>query len=291
VRFGVHLPLFEQFSDPRLVAELARDAENAGWDGFFLWDHMLWSDLWLPTADPWVVLAAAAMVTSRIRLGTLITPVARRRPWKLAREATTLDHLSGGRVILGVGLGTPPQLEYGAFGEDPDLRVAAQKLDEGLDILAGLWSGEPFSYAGQHYQLEEMVFLPRPVQTPRIPIWVAGKWPNKPPLRRAARWDGICPERLDRQRLTPDEWRDILAYFRQHRTTSAPFEAVHFDTTPGDDPEAAAAKVQPYADAGVTWWIEYITPYALGLPRDQRWPETIVEQMVTRLRQGPPDPS
>jgi len=287
MRYGLSLPPFEQFADPGLLARLARDAEEAGWDGFFLWDHMLSRNRDTPIADPWVALAAAAMTTHRIRLGTLITPVARRRPWKLARETVTVDRLSGGRVILGVGLGTPPEWEYAAFGEDPDDRVRAQKLDEGLAILDGLWRGEPFAFAGEHFHLEPPItFLPRPVQTPRIPIWVAGNWPNKPPIRRAARWDGAFPEAKE-GRLSPDDWRDILALIREIRADEAPFEAVHLDSLVHLPPRKAADHIAAYGEAGVTWWIEYITPDAFGVPRYERWPDHVVEKMVARLRQGP----
>lgn len=286
MRYGLSLPPFEQFADVALLARLARDAEEAGWDGFFLWDHMLSHNAETPIADPWVALSAAAMTTRRIRLGTLITPVARRRPWKLARETASLDRLSGGRVILGVGLGTPPEWEYAAFGEDADARIRAQKLDEGLAILDGLWRGEPFAFEGQHYHLETMTFLPRPVQTPRIPIWVAGNWPNKPPIRRAARWDGVCPEAKE-GRLSPDDWRDILAMIREIRADKGPFDAVHLDSLAWLAPRKAAEHIAAYAEAGVTWWIEYITPDAFGADRRQRWPAEIVEKMVARLRQGP----
>lgn len=287
MRYGLSLPPFEQFADPGLLARLARDAEEAGWDGFFLWDHMLSRNRETPIADPWVALAAAAMTTHRIRLGTLITPVARRRPWKLARETVTVDRLSGGRVILGVGLGTPPEWEYAAFGEDPDDRIRAQKLDEGLAILDGLWRGEPFAFAGKHFHLEPPItFLPRPVQTPRIPIWVAGNWPNKPPIRRAARWDGACPEAKE-GRLSPDDWRDILALIRKIRADEAPFEAVHLDSLVHLPPRKAADHIAAYGEAGVTWWIEYITPDAFSAPRYERWPDQVVEKMVARLRQGP----
>lgn len=287
MRYGLSLPPFEQFADPALLARLARDAEEAGWDGFFLWDHMLSRNRETPIADPWVALAAAAMTTHRIRLGTLITPVARRRPWKLARETVTVDRLSGGRVILGVGLGTPPEWEYAAFGEDPGDRIRAQKLDEGLAIIDGLWRGEPFAFAGEHFHLEPpMTFLPRPVQTPRIPIWVAGYWPNKPPIRRAARWDGVCPEAKE-GRLSPDDWRDILALIREIRADEAPFEAVHLDCLVHLPPRKAADHIAAYGEAGVTWWIEYITPDAFGAPRYERWPDQVVEKMVARLRQGP----
>ena len=167
MKFGMNLPPFEQFADVRLLAELAQDAENAGWDGFFIWDHILFDDLWHPMVDPWVALTAIALKTSTIRIGTVVTPLARRRPWKLARETTSIDRLSGGRLILSVGLGDPAQWEYGFFSETEDPKTRAERLDEGLDVLTGLWSGEPFGYDGKHYQLEEMQFLPTPsAETP-----------------------------------------------------------------------------------------------------------------------------
>ncbi|MBN2305846.1 MAG: LLM class flavin-dependent oxidoreductase [Anaerolineae bacterium] len=287
MQYGVSLPLFDQFADPHLIVDLARRAENAGWDGVFLWDHLI-REVDLPVADPWILLAAIATRTTRVKLGTMITPLARRRPWKLARETVTLDHLSNGRLILGVGLGSRPDLEHEAFGDPGDDKIRAQLLDEGLDILNGLWSGQPFRYDGQHYHLDDMTFLPRPVQQPRIPIWIAGYWPNKPPLRRAARWDGTCAERRKPDRITPDQWRDLLAYIRDHRESDALFDAVHSDSSPADDPAAAADRAAAYADAGVTWWMEYISPYEFGVARDQRWPDSVVTQMIHRLEQGPP---
>jgi alkanesulfonate monooxygenase SsuD/methylene tetrahydromethanopterin reductase-like flavin-dependent oxidoreductase (luciferase family) len=169
VKFGISLPNFGSFGDLALLRDLAREAEERGWDGFFLWDHINWARQ--PTLDPWIALAAIATATSRICIGTMVTPLARRRPWIVARQAVTLDHLSRGRVILGVGLGFPADTEYAALGEDPDDHVRAEKLDESLTIIDGLWSGEPFSFSGKHYRIEETTFLPRPLQRPRIPIW------------------------------------------------------------------------------------------------------------------------
>ncbi len=285
--YGVNIPPFEHLADARKLADWAHEAEEAGWDGFFLWDHILFWDLWLAIADPWVALAAVAMNTRSIRLGTMVTALARRRPWKLARETVSIDHLSGGRLILGVGLGFPPEWEFGAFGEETDAKVRAQKLDEGLEILTGLWSGEPFSFSGQHYHVQEMVFLPRPVQSPRIPIWVGGYWPAKGPMRRAARWDGSCAGGLDGP-LTPEDWRKVLRYIREHRTREGPFEAVHGGVTRGDDRAKAEDVVAPYAEAGVTWWIEDVSPYGLGMGWAERWTVEVVERMRQRIRQGPP---
>jgi alkanesulfonate monooxygenase SsuD/methylene tetrahydromethanopterin reductase-like flavin-dependent oxidoreductase (luciferase family) len=282
MRYSVSMPNFADYGDLHTLVELAREAEAAGWDGFFLWDHMIfWRDLPMPIVDPWVALAAIAVGTERISVGPMVTPVARRRPWKLARETVSLDHLSGGRLILGVGLGDPADADFGVFGEATDAKVRARKLDEGLDVLAGLWSGEPFSYQGEHYRVEETVFLPRPVQSPRIPVWVGGWWPHKPPLRRAARWDGVVPGKMAPdgtfETLTPDDLRAILAYIAGHRMSDGPFDVAIAGETPGDDPAGGAAIVAPYAEAGATWWIENIHGY--------RGP---FGEMRARIRLGPP---
>ena len=235
MRYGISLPNFGEYSDPRLLAELAHEAEAAGWEGFFLWDHIVWP--WHATvADPWVALAAVAMRTERLLLGTMVTPLPRRHPWKLARETVTLDHLSGGRLLLGVGLGGFPQEEFAAFGETGDDKVRAAKLDEGLEVLTGLWSGAPFSYHGTQYQVHNVHFTPPPVQQPRIPIWVAGTWPIKAPFRRAARWDGVVPTSRDVERLlTPTEIHDLIAYIKAQRVTPTAFDVVHGGQTPGKD--------------------------------------------------------
>lgn len=175
-------------------------------------------------ADPWVLLTAVALATERIRIGTMVTPVARRRRWKLARETVTVDRLSGGRLILGVGLGFPPDLDFAAFGEESDDRHRAEKLDEGLDVLTGLWSGEPFSYSGEHYQVLDAQFLPTPVQTPRIPIWVAQMYPYRGPLRRAARWDGLVPMHETDMFPTPQQVDEVVSFVRSVRTDDAPFD-------------------------------------------------------------------
>jgi hypothetical protein len=253
MRFGVHVPNFGDFSDPRALAELAHDAEAAGWDGFFLWDHILYAATKRAVVDPWIALAAIAMRTERIRFGPLVTAPPRRRPWKLARETVSLDHLSGGRLILGVGLGFPPDNEYSRFGEEPDLKIRAAKLDESLDILVGLWSGKPFRYEGQYYRLEKTQFWPPPVQSPRLPIWVAGYWPrSKAPFRRAARWDGVCPEGSGK--MTLNDQRAMLDYIRHHRTSDAPFDVVRSTNLPTGDPGEVRVTIAAWADAGVTWW-------------------------------------
>jgi alkanesulfonate monooxygenase SsuD/methylene tetrahydromethanopterin reductase-like flavin-dependent oxidoreductase (luciferase family) len=279
MHYGISVPNFGDYFLPQLVAELAHEAEESGWNGFFVWDHVLfWNDGRLPMNDPWITLAAVAMRTNRIRLGTLVTPIARRRPWKLARETVSLDHLSNGRLILGVGLGHPPQDDFARFGEDPNLKARARKLDEGLAILVGLWSGQPFTYAGDTYQLQAGTqFVPEPVQTPRIPIWVAGYLPHQAPFRRAAQWDGVCPGRWDDQPMTPDDLRAVLSAIGQHRTARTPFDVVMGLPTDGADCVAAAAQVAPFIDAGLTWWVE---------PLDSE--RGSLEVIRQRIWQGPP---
>ncbi len=288
MRFAISLPPFGDFADPRFLAETAREAESAGWDGFFIWDHVFFDPSFHPNADPWVALAACTMTTQHIRLGTMVTPIARRRPWKLARETATLDQLSRGRLTLGIGLGDPVQWDYGFFHEEQDAKIRAGKLDEGLEMLRGLWTGEFFSYSGQHYQMEKVRFLPRPVQ-PRIPVWVGGNWDKHAPQRRAARNEGYFPLKWGSEPLTADEWKVIMVYINQHRADlSAPFDWVHGGTTPGDDPAKAATILKPLVDVGVTWWVEGIDPWRFGLSWEVDLTPESTRQMQTRIRQGPP---
>ncbi|NLF64804.1 MAG: LLM class flavin-dependent oxidoreductase, partial [Chloroflexi bacterium] len=251
-------------------------AENAGWDGFFVWEAP-WS------TDAWVSLAAAAMVTERIRLGTMLTALSRMRPWKLASETATLDDLSGGRVVLSVGLGAP-DTGFAEFGEVTDRRVRAELLDEGLDILTGLWQGQPFRYEGKHYQIEPVSFYATPpplVQKPRIPIWVVGAWPRPRSMLRAMRYDGLLPAVMDKEQVrmgaaTPAEIAAIKTYVDERREQSGPFDIVVDGTTPGDNPDAWRELVLPYAEAGATWWIE------------SPWNAPDEESVLKRVRQGPP---
>ena len=281
LQFGISVPNFGGYADPRALAELAHDAEQAGWDGFFVWDHMqyVFADR-EPVADPWILLAAIALRTERMRLGPLVTPVARRRPSKLARETVSLDQLSGGRLILGVGLGAPADAEFEDFGEDGDARIRAEKLDEGLAVLAGLWSGEPFSFSGTHFQVDDVTFLPPPIQQPRVPIWVAAQWPNRAPLRRAARWDGVAPGSAGvgwNAMMPADDLRAAVAYIHEQRTTTDTFDVVVRGISTGVDHSADADLVDAYREAGMTWWVEHLHGY--------RGP---YEEMAARIRLGPP---
>jgi alkanesulfonate monooxygenase SsuD/methylene tetrahydromethanopterin reductase-like flavin-dependent oxidoreductase (luciferase family) len=278
MRFAIGVPNVKEYGDPELLIELASSAEEAGWDGAFVWDHLVYHGRGDPVADPWTTVAAIASVTRSIRLGVMVTALARRRPWKVARETATLDIVSGGRLVFGVGLGSIGHGEFGAFGEDPDPRTRAEKVDEGLDIIQGLWTGEPFAYRGRHFEVEETIFRPVPVQRPRIPVWVAGRWPNRPPFRRAARWDGVFPTHRDvgLDALMPiEELRAIVEYTLLSRgDREGPFDVILEGSTPA---QGGAAVVGPYADAGVSWWIE-----RLG------WFRGSVDDMRSRVRAGPP---
>ena len=191
MKYGILIP----GGDPRLVAEIAAEAEAAGWDGVFYWDA-IWLDSLGDMYDPWVVMTAMALRTERVTIGAFVTPPARRRPWKLARESVSVDVVSNGRLVLPIGLGALDDGAFGRVGEPTDKRVLAERMDESLAILEGLWSGEPFAFQGTQYAFEAMRFRPRPVQRPRIPVWVVGAWPRERSMQRVLRWDGLLPNRL-----------------------------------------------------------------------------------------------
>ena len=267
LRRGLALPPFA--ADPADLIGLGAAAEQAGFDGFFLWDHLVFSDAGEgpPILDPWQILAAVATRTSRMRLGTMITPVPRRRPWQLAKDTVTLDRLSGGRVILGVGLGSPDYGDFGIFHEPTAARERAARLDEGLEVLAGLWTGERFSYQGRHFTLDPVRFSPVPVQQPRIPVWVGGVLPAAGPVRRACRWDGMVPlrhsvtEKGQRALVGPTP-ADIAAV--RDQAWSARGTAEGFDLAVWADLERESGDVDlvapAYIAAGATWWIESARP-------------------------------
>jgi alkanesulfonate monooxygenase SsuD/methylene tetrahydromethanopterin reductase-like flavin-dependent oxidoreductase (luciferase family) len=264
------------------IVELAHEVEEAGWDGFFYWDGICIEGVG-EMHDPWVVLAAVAMRTQRVRIGAMLTPLSRRRPWKIARETVTLDHLSGGRLVLPVGLGALDDGGFGKVGEPTDRKTRAELLDESLAILEGLWSGQPFSYQGQHYHLDEMTFLPPPVQQPRIPIWVVGAWPSTRSMDRALRYDGLLPAKVNANSgdeptpVTPDDIHEMRAYIAARRTDMTGYDIVCEGETPGEDRARAAAVVAPYGEAGATWWMESMWSAGSDLARVQ-----------ARIRSGPP---
>lgn len=274
-KFAIYLPNYGVLGDARVLADLAKDAEDARWDGFFLWDHVA-TDPPQDVVDPWVALAAVAMNTQTIQLATTVTPIPRRRPWKLAREVVSIDHLSNGRFTLGVGIGLG-DAEWGNLGEETDQRVRAAMLDETLEVLTGLWTGEPFSYDGAYYTINEAHFLPKPIN--HIPIWVGGFWPNKAPMRRMARWDGMMPIVPSEGPERVDEYQqayDFVQAERQQLGIDGPFDMVCMGITPGDDKTAAKARVAAYANA--TWWAELLLPEIYGS----------LEGLRKRVAQGPP---
>ena len=254
MKFGFTIPNFGPYADAAAVAELAATAEQSGWDGFVVWDHIVFAD-GMPVGDPWVLLTAVAMKTERIMIGPMVTPLPRRRPWVVARQTVTIDHLSGGRLVLGVGIGVPPEAEFGTFGEPTGVRERAERLDEALDVIVGMWSGEPFTYDGEYYRVKETTFLPRPLQQPRIPIWVAGTWPNKAPFRRAARFDGVYPLADDNGMptlITPQGVSEVVDNIASQRADMDGYDvsaAVVLTGDPGEDRQRVGA----FEDAGVTW--------------------------------------
>jgi alkanesulfonate monooxygenase SsuD/methylene tetrahydromethanopterin reductase-like flavin-dependent oxidoreductase (luciferase family) len=257
---------------------MAGEAEKCGWDGFFLWDHTVDErNQRLPIADAYTTLAAIAVKTKRIRIGLTVSALPRRRPWIVARQAASIDQLSGGRFTLGVGLGFSSSLDYTIFGEDARFRVRAEKVDEELEVITGLWKGKPFSYRGKHYRLEETSFLPTPIQKPRIPIWVGGFWPRKAPFRRAAKWDGVIPLKLPVRLLNPDDLREVLAYIKSQRGGLESFDSAVIGWTVSKDPKKNSRKIWPYVEAGMTWWLE-----SLYTKRDSP------DGMRERIRKGPP---
>jgi len=264
--------------DVNTISELAQEAEAAGWDGVFIADAI---DIGFPNAppfpwfDPWIVLAAMAARTERIKIGTIIAAITRRRPWKVARETTTLDHLSKGRVIFGVGLGATEDGGFSKVGEPVDLKTRAQILDESLAIISGLWTGKPFSFTGERYKVEEMTMLPPPIQNPRIPIWVPGVWTKPKSMTRALRWDGIIPQKYkSMQRMTASEVKELKRYVDQNRSSEGPFDIVVSGTTPGGRSKKAISMIEPFVAAGATWWLESAMTLSM-------------EKLRKRIQQGP----
>ncbi len=256
-RRGVFVAPFDALSEPSLCAELARDAEAAGWDGFFVWDHLLYSEPVRAIADPWIVCAAVALATERIELGPMVTPLSRRRTQVLARQAVSLDRLSQGRLVLGFGLGDDGPLgELSSFGDETDARARARLLDDGLDLLRGLLSGGPVDGPGLTRTVQ---FLPTPARPGGIPIWVGGRYPNTAPLRRAARHDGAFVISVP----APEDLGTVRATLADARGPGlAPAELV-VDLPPEEDPT-------PWSSAGATWVLTRIGPYAIDLEQARR---------------------
>ncbi|PYF97365.1 Flavin-dependent oxidoreductase, luciferase family (includes alkanesulfonate monooxygenase SsuD and methylene tetrahydromethanopterin reductase) [Georgenia satyanarayanai] len=277
MRYGV----VASFGSVEQVLDMAVAAEEAGWDGFFTWDGI--SVGAMDTYDPWTLLGAAAVSTTRIRLGAMVFALARRHPWKVAREAITVDHLSGGRLVMPVGLGA---VDDGAFsrvsGAPTERRTRAELLDDSLAILDLAWRGEPFSYTGTHHRVEDLVFRPTPVQRPRVPVWVVGAWPSRRSMDRALRWDGVLPQPMGGpgDPVTPQMVADIRALAAERRADGGAGFDVVVEGVLREGDAAAASRVRELADAGATWWVE------------SRWEgeEARPENLLARIRRGPPEP-
>lgn len=238
---GVHIPNVGPFGSARVVAELAASAEASGWDGVFVWDHVVRREGDVDIVDPWVALTAAAVATTQVQLGPLVTPLPRRRPWNVAKAAVSLDHLSGGRVVLGVGSGTPRGPEFSAFGEETDARRRGDMLDEGLAIIRAAWSGEPVTFAGAHYRIDGVRFLPAPLRPGGIPIWAATESARGRAVRRAATLDGVCPTVIAASDLAP-----LIDAVGRDRVEKGAFDVACVSQQ--DDAQAWEA-------AGATWWL------------------------------------
>lgn len=267
MRFGLYLPNQAGFADLHVVASLARDAELAGWDGVFIWDELLPlydyaigrpkseadADVdWTAVADPIVALTAIAAATEQIRFGTLVTPVSRLRPETFAQQTASLDRFSGGRLILGVGLGNP-DTQFVAFGHEAEIRTRAAQVDEFLALLVQLWSGRVVDFEGKFFQAHGVALTPTPYQAPRIPIWIGADSASRAPRRRAARWDGFAPasQSWPHGVISAAEYGEIVADIRSQRATDTPFDVVVIGSADGTRP--AVDELKDYADAGVTW--------------------------------------
>ncbi|MBF8186230.1 LLM class flavin-dependent oxidoreductase [Nonomuraea sp. K274] len=267
MRYGIDVAILGDLAEPARLVTLAREAEAAGWDALLVWDHLAFA--WgTPSADPWVALAAVAQATTRIRLGTAVTPVARHRPERLAQTVATLDRLSGGRAILGAGLGGVTE-EFTAFGS---ARPGGVVLDEALDVMTSLWSGDEVHHRGAHYTVDGVRLAPLPLQRPRVPVWVGGTAQGA--LRRAARWDGWIvagDDQEGRMTLSPDSLAAHVSELRRHRATAGHLDVVVIGVSEPGSP------VRAYAEAGATWWLEHLHGYRGS-----------VERLVQRVKAGPP---
>ncbi len=284
MKFGLYMPNYEPYGKARVIADLAAQAEAAGWDGLFMWDDIAKPDANM--VDPWIALSAAAMRTRRMRIGALITPLARRRPAKFARESVSLDHLSDGRLVVGVGAGGGEE-QWDEFGEEGNSRRRGEMLDEALQVVTGLWKGEYFLHRGKYYHIHGTRFLPAAFQQPRIPIWVGGIWPNKRPLTRMAQWDGMFPLFFDAvsQEQAFNQFAEAVQIVKSMRSPGLPFDVIALGETSPERLEEAANALRSYSSAGATWWLESIAPEREGLPRDQKWS---YEQILSRVLAGPP---
>jgi hypothetical protein len=279
MRFAVYIPNFGPFFAPSVVAETAGAAEAAGWDGLFMWDHLIWGEELV--GDPWIALAAAAVATHHLRLGPVAVPIPRRRPWQVARAATTLDLLSEGRAVLGVGIGSDAHGDFSKFDEQRDAATRGRMLDEGLGIIRALWSGRPVHHTGEFFRIDNVAMRPNPIQEPSVPIWVAGDWPRREPFERARRWDGAVPQRVG-QELTVDDVRELRALVGSTNLDGRSFDVLHIGHTP-DNKAESRRRVRALSEAGATWWLENLGIGWLGKRSTIDY-----ESIRERIALGPP---
>lgn len=264
MRYGPSLPIFNELANPRLLAELAELAEESGWDGLFLWDHIQYREPANSATDPWIAMAAMLTVTERIVTGPIVTPLARRRPQMMARQIVALDNLSNGRFIMGAGLGLDRSgRELSAFGEELHDRTRAAMMDESLELLKKYLSGERFTHRGERYVADDVQFIPTPVKG-KVPIWMAARWPNQRPLRRAAKYDGVVIIDMD----SPDQLTEMVAQLKEYGAGSD-FEIVK-QGLPGEDSA-------PWIAAGATFWQPTFDPFTVD--------EALVRSVIA---EGPP---
>lgn len=273
MRYALNLAAAGEGRDPASMAELATLAEQAGWHALLLEDYVVYEGTPAPpTYDVWVTLAAMAGATDRLLLGTDVTPVPRQRPWRLASQAATLDHLTGGRVILGTGAGDVRDPGFGAVGEPVDRGVRAGRLDEGLAVMAALWTGKPVHHEGRHYRLDGLQLAATPVQQPRIPIWIGGDWLLPGVRRRVAQWDGCCvstaTSEVGERPLSPRQVRDVLRLVHETRGNTIGFDVCVGGQRRADDWNHERDQVHAVAEAGATWWCEWLPPTSLAETRD-----------------------
>ena len=272
MKYGFYTPNFGYCGEPKNLLDLAIECEAAGWDGFFVWDHLQFPNM-EPAADPWVALSAIASHTSTISLGPMITPLPRREIVKLAREALTLDHLSDGRLILGIGLGYQSLPEWSGFGHEQDAKIRGGMADEGLQVLSALGSGNAVDHKGTYYTAVCEAWA-KPKKSPSIPVWIAGQWPGKKPFKRAARWNGVIPmarDQMEGGKITPSDLSELLALIDSENKRSPDFDTVMIGMKPTE------AELEAYSNEGVTWWLEASGPWSISL-----------DEMKEQVRRGPP---
>lgn len=267
MRHGLFLPPFDELADPHRLMDLAAAAEAAGWDGMFLWDHLDYPSPVREILDPYTCLAAIATVTSTLQIGPMVTPLTRRHVAVLARQVATLDILSGGRLVLGLGLGDDADIgERSSFTEFQDSRARGRALGEGLETLTDLLSGREVTRSGEFYRVDGVKFEPAPLRPGGVPVWLAARWPHPAPLRRAAKYQGVVVIQL----RDPD---DVERLRDRLRAEGADLESFEIAVWAG---EIGARDAEQWERAGVTWVLRSAGPFDIRF-----------DEVVTQVSAGP----